>query len=273
MAQVKLIKLDTLGLPTEMDSAADDITLASYTVTGGGPVLNANLDMNNGNISDAGDLAFTDPTTDGITNTAGTIAADDLMANDITNTMTSTGDIIFPDGITDVAGEVDALKVPSLAGVPTATPTNGTAGHLVYDNTNDNMYVWTGTEWDNMNTVSAISNLYTADEALTNRDAVYISAADNVSACLADDETTCRFIGFAGATVIDTASVEVYSEGLLDGFTGLTAGSRYYCDASTAGAITATAPSGGGNIVYQVGFAKSATELQIQPQFLGKKAV
>ena len=78
MAQVKLLKIDANGLPKEMDTAADDITLNSYTVDGG-PVLDLNLDMNNGNISDVNDISFTDPTTDGITNTNGTFAADDIM--------------------------------------------------------------------------------------------------------------------------------------------------------------------------------------------------
>ena len=57
MAQVKLLKIDSNGLPKEMDTAADDITLNSYTVDGG-PVLDVNLDMNNGDISDVNDISF-----------------------------------------------------------------------------------------------------------------------------------------------------------------------------------------------------------------------
>jgi len=275
MAQVKLLKINSSGLPEEMDSASDDVTLASYTVTGGGPVLDSNLDMNNGNVSDAGQLDFTDPTTDGINTTSnGVIAADDFMAIDIENTMTSAGGVTFPGGISDAAGEVDAFRLPALAGVPSASPTNGGEGHLVWDSTNDHLYAWDGAAWDNLSTVDSaekVCNAYTADEALAAVDAVYISAADNVSKANAGADATARAIGFAEAAAIDTASVNVCSEGLLGGFAGLTPGSRYFLD-TTSGLITTTAPTGGGNSVVQMGFAKSATELQIQIQFMGKKA-
>jgi hypothetical protein len=39
----------------------------------------------------------------------------------------------------------------------------------------------------------------------------------------------------------------------------------YYLDAATPGDITATAPSGSGDVVYMVGVAKSATEMIFMP--------
>lgn len=276
MAQVLLLKIDANGDHQEMDTASDDITLASYTVTGGGPVLNANLDMNGGNISDAGDLSFTDPTTDGITNTNGTFAADDIMFDNYENVMEATGAILFPGGITDAADEVDAFRLPALAGVPSATPADGGEGYLVWDSTNNHLYAWDGAAWDNLSTVDAagkVCNSYTAGEILAAVDMVYISAADTVSKVDASSAgAASQGIGFAEAGAAAAASVNVCSEGVLGGFTGLTAGSRYYADPGTAGGITTTTPVGSGNILLQAGFAKSATELHIQIQRLGRRA-
>ena len=139
MAQVKLLKIASGGVPLEMDTTSDDITLASFTVTGGGPVLNANLDMNGGNISDTGDLAFTDPTTDGITRTDGTHAADDIMFQDAENTMASGAAVLFPT-VTDNADQLDAFRLPAIAGSPSATPTDGGEGYLVWDSTGDRLF-------------------------------------------------------------------------------------------------------------------------------------
>jgi hypothetical protein len=58
----------------------------------------------------------------------------------------------------------------------------------------------------------------------------------------------------------------------MGGFSGLTAGARYYLSAGTAGTITATIPSGTGNTIVQCGYAKSATDLQIQLLQLGRRA-
>jgi hypothetical protein len=275
MAQVKLVKLNTTTqLPQEMDTSADDITLLSYTVTGGGAVLDGTgLDMNDTAISDAASMAFNDPSTDGIVNTAGTIAADDLMAIDIENSMTTAGAVLFP-VVTDTADQVDAFRVPALAGVPTATPSDGGEGYLVWDSTGDALYAWDGSAWDNLAIVDEaerVCNSYTADETLLIADAVYISAADNVSKANAGADATAEVIGFAQAAATDTNPVVVCTEGLMGGFTGLTATDRYYLD-DTAGLIVNSPPTGTGNNIIQVGYAKSTTELQIQIQYLGKKA-
>jgi hypothetical protein len=274
MAQILVLKIASDGVPQEHDNANDDLTFGSYTVTGGGPVLNANLDMNNGNISDANDLSFTDPTTDGITVTSGTHAADKIMFEDEENSMDVGSSVLFP-VITDVADSVDAFRLPALAGVPTASPGDGGEGYLVWDSTNDHLYAWDGAAWDNLSTVDSaesIDNFYTADEALSARDAVYISAADNVSKASGASVALSRSIGFATAAAIDTASVPVRSEGILGGFSGLTAGAPQYLDPATAGAITETLPVGSGNVIVQMGYAKSATAVHIQIDRLGRRA-
>ena len=275
MAQVKLLKISSDGVPLEFDDAADDITLNSFTIQGGGPVLSGTgLDLNNQDVSDVKDLRFNDPTTGVINQTAGDVIVDDLMAKERENTMTTAGGVAFP-VIADNAGEVDAFRLPALAGAPTATPTNGGEGHLVWDSTNNHLYAWDGAAWDNLSTVdsaNSVINGYIADEALAANDALYISAADNVSKALADNTSKSYMIGFAKAAAADTDPVDVVSEGLLSGFAGLTAGSRYYLDDTTAGAITATIPSGSGKTIVQVGYAKNATNLQIHIEQLGRRA-
>lgn len=52
-----------------------------------------------------------------------------------------------------------------------------------------------------------------------------------------------RYIGFAQSTVSANASITVTMFGTLSGFTSLSVGSDYYISDTTAGAITATAPS------------------------------
>ena len=276
MAQVKLLKISSDGVSLEMDTAADEITLASFTVTGGGPVLSATgLDMNNTSVSDVLNLDFNDPSTATIDQTSGALIVDDLMFQTKENVMTTAGAVLFPT-VTDVADEVDALRLPALAGNPSATPSDGGEGYLVWDSTNDKLFAWDGAAWKDLSVVNEaglVCNTYTADEALSANDAVYISAADNVSkADVSAGGAASRVIGFTDAAAADLASVNVCSEGVLGGFSGLTAGSRYYADPATPGGITTTTPVGSGNTIVQVGYAKSTTELHIHIEQLGRRA-
>jgi hypothetical protein len=79
--------------------------------------------------------------------------------------------------------------------------------------------------------------------------------------------TLIEIAGFAVGTadlVSPNPIPKVVSEGVLGGFTGLTAGAAYYADPTTAGAITSTVPSTVGQWVVPVGVAKSATELIVR---------
>jgi len=275
MAEIKILKIDSDGLSLEHTGSADDLTMNQYTVDGGLVASSTGIDMNNGTIIDSDNISFTDPATDGLTQTAGVVAADDLMAKERENLMTTAGSVTFPT-ITDDAGEVDSLRLPQLAGTPTATPTTGGEGHLVWDSTNDKMYVWDGAAWSNnfseSDETNKVVNDYTADEALTANDMVYISAADNVSKVDSSGSgIATRAVGFAKTTVIDTAAVEVCSEGVLTGFSGLTAGDRMFADPATAGLITNTTPVGAGNTIVQAGYAKNTTTLHIHIEQLGRR--
>lgn len=271
MAQVLLLKINSDGLPQEFNSSSDEITLASYTVTGGGPVLSGTgLDMNNQDISDIKNVSFNNPAS----NTINGYIVNDYMVESKENSMDVGAAILFP-VVSDSAGELDAFRLPTIAGTPSATPADGGEGYLVYDSTNDKLYAWTGSAWDDLSTVDAakkVCNPYTAGENLAISEVVYISAANTVMRAQANADATAKAIGVAGAAILSAASGDICSDGVASGFTGLTAGSRYFLSAASAGAVTTTAPSGSGNSVVQIGFAKSTTEMHLQLSFLGKRA-
>lgn len=68
--------------------------------------------------------------------------------------------------------------------------------------------------------------------------------------------------GYVIAGVSSAANATVYFEGNNNQVSGLTPGKQFL--AVTAGATTTTAPSTAGNVVQQVGFATSATNLNFQ---------
>lgn len=274
MSQVLLLKIEN-GLPTE-NATTDDITFSSFSITGGGPSLSSTgLAMAIQDITALKNLTFNDPTVDVINQTAGNLVIDDIMAKERNNVMATTGAILFP-LITDTAGQVDSFKLPNVAGAPSATPAfSAVAGYMVYDSTNKNAYVWDGTAWDNLNTVTTAQNLdsiFTTTLGVAARDVVYISGADLVDAAKGNADATSDAFGFALTSAAALGSVSVRQHGIVTGFTGLTAGARYYVSSATAGAITSTPPNGSGHSIMQCGIAKSATAIITQFQFMGKRA-
>jgi hypothetical protein len=121
------------------------------------------------------------------------------------------------------------------------------------------------TSWADPSASSVIDTAnYVADTAgVSARDMVYVSAAGKVLACDANAESSARAIGFATNTALATAAVNVQSAGVLAGFSGLTAGARYWMS-ETAGAITSTPPTTSSANLIQAGFGASTTKLQIQ---------
>lgn len=272
MAQIIVLKSgDASGYPREADSAADDLTLNSFAA-GAGPVMSATgVDMNNTDLSEVSDIDFQDPSVSTIEQTAGALIIDNIMAKERNNVMTTAGAVLFP-SVSDTAGQLDSFKLPHLAGAPTATPAfSSDAGYAVYDDTNNRLYVWDGAAWQDQTSVSstaAVDKSYIADVAVAARDVVYISSSGEVSPADANTEATSRVVGLATAAAAASVAVSVRSMGVLSGFSALTAGARYFLSASTPGAITATAPSGSNDAVIQVGYAKSATELDIMIQVI-----
>ena len=268
--QVKLLKIGTDGVPLEMDSALDEATMLSFTVTGGGPVLSGTgLDLSAQAIVDSGNISFNDPAVDQING----IIVDKYMAISKKNVMEATGAVQFP-VITDVAGEVEGFKVPALAGVPTAVPAAGGAGYLLINTLNKHLYMYNGSIWDDLSTVSsanAIDETYTGGELIGAVKGVYLSANDTVSLADATALAKSKLLGFAVSGIASAGQGDVRKFGVLPGFTGLVAGTRYYL--TTAGAIGTAWPVGAGNVIVQAGYAKNATNLDIQIQSLGRLAV
>ena len=99
-----------------------------------------------------------------------------------------------------------------------------------------------------------------AGEALSANDAVYLEPTDGKAyKCDSDDENKINFFGFAVSAASSGGNVDVRHDGQIDGFVGLTIGALYYIS-STAGAITATAPS---TRIAVVGVAVTATVIKI----------
>lgn len=275
MAVILPLRLNAEGHPEEINITTDSLEAVSFIVNGGGPVLGATgLDMNGQDISDLSDLVFTDPSVGTINQTAGSLIINNIMAKDRENLLTTAGSVTFP-VITDSAGQVDAFRLPALAGTPTATPTTGGEGHLVWDSSNNIPYAWNGTSWQNLALATealSVQNPWIAEVAIAARDVVFVSSADNVSPAIASADVEARkVVGFAVAAALAAAAVEVQTDGIVSGFSGLTAGDVQYLSSSVAGGIVAT-PPGAGNSVVKVGVAKSATQVQIIHQYMGKKA-
>ncbi len=105
--------------------------------------------------------------------------------------------------------------------------------------------------------------------------AVYIDGNDSVDLAKADAAGTMDMIGLVkDVTIVSSADGMVQTDGILAATTGqwdavtgdtggLTAGTVYYLDASTAGFITSTAPITVSQFVVQLGRAISTTEMEI----------
>jgi microcystin-dependent protein len=102
---------------------------------------------------------------------------------------------------------------------------------------------------------AVIVNGVTFEASVADGEAVrWDSGNSRFDEAIADGTANNRAVGIA-----DVTNSRVYLYGECPLFSGLTPGSRYYLDASTAGAITATAPTDR----IAIGIAKSATTLWV----------
>jgi hypothetical protein len=107
---------------------------------------------------------------------------------------------------------------------------------------------------------------------------VYIDAPGGVKLARANAAATTNAIGLVGVTTIAPAAAGAIDVGgVIEATTaqwdvitgavgGLTAGSRYYLSAATAGKLTTVAPSVVGQFVVDMGIALSATKFKIDIQ-------
>lgn len=142
--------------------------------------------------------------------------------------------------ITASAGAGDTGKIPGL----------DASGRL------DNSFMPVG--------IGADTAVVQASEALSAGDYVNIWNSSGSPRVRKADATTAgkEAHGFVLSAVSSGANATVYFESTNTGVTGQTAGVVYL--STTAGAGTATPPSGSGNVVQRIGFAVSATAMNFQ---------
>lgn len=104
---------------------------------------------------------------------------------------------------------------------------------------------------------------------------VYPDSPGSVDLAQANASGTVNLLGFVkDATIVSAASGSIQTDGILAATTGqwdavtgdtggLTAGTVYWLDPTTAGKLTTTAPTSVGQYVVRVGQAISTTELEI----------
>ncbi len=244
MAQVKLLKINSSGLQEEMDTAADDITLNTYTA-------GTSFDVTSG-VSITSDITF-----NAVTDTIAGIQNQNLLDKTADESITGEYDIN--------AGQ---FVLPLQANGSPAE------GDVYWDGSSDKLFVYDGSAYVDVGASGSADSVIVSYNAgtsgVTQYDAVYISGADAVDPTDADAIATSEFIGFALTTETVGNPVNVQIAGVVgSALVGATAGQRYFLDTATPGNIVTSAPSGSGDVVYVVGYAKNATDLHIQPTFVG----
>ena len=111
------------------------------------------------------------------------------------------------------------------------------------------------------NGVAADTISLVAGEALAAGDFVYITGTGTV---MKADATTLakQARGYVLVSVLNAAQATIYFDESNSSLSGLTPGATYYLS-TTPGTATTTPPTGSGNIVQQLGFASSATNLHV----------
>lgn len=113
---------------------------------------------------------------------------------------------------------------------------------------------------------SVETDVATATEDLAAGDLVNVYSSSGIKVRKADATSAGKEAnGFVLASVTSGNPATVYRASQSDTqLSGLTPGAKYYLS-TTAGGVTATAPSGSGNVVQSVGFASSSTSLSFMP--------
>lgn len=110
-----------------------------------------------------------------------------------------------------------------------------------------------------------VKNVVTS-ENLAARDLVNLyNNGGVITARKADADNNMPVHGYVTQAVTSPAAVDVYFDGIISGFVGLTPGARQYLS-TTAGGRTETPPSGSTNLVQYIGLAVSATEIEFDPE-------
>ena len=97
-------------------------------------------------------------------------------------------------------------------------------------------------------------------------DVIAINGSGSAIKASASTAADARVIGIC--TFIDGTDIYIQQVGNNSNLSSLVAGTTYFLSASTPGALVATPPSGPGNVIFQVGFARTTGELIIAPNFI-----
>jgi len=108
---------------------------------------------------------------------------------------------------------------------------------------------------------AADSTTATAGEALTAGQYVYIKSSDGKLYKAVWSSGGNQAIGFVLASFASAATATYYTGGLNTQVSSLTAGTRYYGDSTTAGAVTATVPTGAGTLSQFLGYSVTTTAI------------
>ncbi len=103
---------------------------------------------------------------------------------------------------------------------------------------------------------------------------VYASVAGEVDLAQASSKALANVLGLTMDTAANAADVPIQTCGVLEASvgewedvmgdaSGLTAGTVYFLDPSTAGMLTDTAPTTTGQVVARIGLALSSTEMRV----------
>lgn len=111
------------------------------------------------------------------------------------------------------------------------------------------------------------SNFVAAAGGITTLDVVYAPLSGVAAKADASSEATGRVIGFAVTTAIGGASVQVQEVGIVSGFSGRTVNAPQFL--STNGTISESLPTADGSEIVLVGYAITASDIDIKIQKLG----
>jgi len=242
MAEIKVLKIGSDGLDTEHNSSSDQLTFSGYT-------------------ADA---------TNGFAVTNGVTVTDNIVFDDVADLIAGieNQNLLDKTAAETISGEFDFSSGEFT--FPNAVSASPAEGDSYWDGTADKLYVYNGTSWQDVGASGSADSIlvtYTAGAGgIAANDAVYISANDTVLKADASAKTTSKVIGFAPSAITAASSGSIQQAGVISGAISLaTAGDPYFLD-TTAGAISSSVPTGSGNVVIQVGYAKNADDLQIQIQ-------
>lgn len=129
-------------------------------------------------------------------------------------------------------------------------------------------HTFTGT--DPVPEIEVLETEWTCPAGVALYDVVYQTGSNSVDQARADSVSTMPAVGVVRAKPTATTCIIARSGGVSG--LSLTADTYYYVSASTAGAITSTPPSGSGNRVQQVGYAKTTSTLVVELSRPLKKA-